>query len=66
MKNLLMKYVVIVKENVTNGIVVSEYKDITVVKCVDYISDDNVEGYTKPLERTAKQLGSLMGFTQIY
>jgi uncharacterized protein YehS (DUF1456 family) len=66
MKILLKKYVLTVKENVTNGIVVTYYDNLTQARCVDYIQKEAPEGYKKPLERTAKQQRSIMGFTQIY
>lgn len=66
MKSMQKKYVKIVKQkNVINGIVVTEYKDLILTKCVDYISDGNVKGYER-IERTAKQNKSIMGFTQEY
>lgn len=41
------------------GIVVTEYPDMTVAQCPDYISDGNVKGY-KEYKRTAKQNKPLM------
>lgn len=66
MKDLQKKYVKIAKQNVINGIVVTYYPNMTQARCVDYIPKDDIEGYEKPLDRTAKQLKPLMGFTQIY
>ena len=66
MKSMQKKYVRIVKQKyVISGIVVTEYKDLTVVQCTDYITDGNVKGYQE-FKRTAKQQKSLMGFTQEY
>lgn len=61
-----MKYVLIVKQNVKSGIVVTHYKDLTVIKCCDYISKEGFIGYERKLDRTAKQLKPLMNFTQEY
>lgn len=61
-----IKYVLIVKQNIAiNGIVVTEYNDLTVVQCPDYKSDGNIKGYVE-YRRTAKQNKSIMGFTQEY
>ena len=48
-----------------SGIVVTQYKDLTVIKCCDYISKEGYQGYEK-ICRTAKQLKPLMNFTQEY
>ena len=73
MKNLKKKCVEIVKQNVRNGIVVTEYKDLVGVhkelieiKCIDYIPKKEFKGYVQPEERFAKQLKPLMRFTQEY
>lgn len=66
MKDLLKKYAIIVKEYETGGIVVTYHKDFTQAKCTEYIQKEPIEGYKKPLVRTAKQEASIMGFTQIY
>jgi hypothetical protein len=63
---LQKKYVLTVKEYARNGIVVTYYEDMIQARCVDYVQKEAPEGYKKPLERTAKQQKSLMGFTQIY
>ncbi len=55
-----IKYVLIVKQNIViNGIVVTEYNDLTVVQCVDFETDGNVKGYVE-YKRTAKQHRPLM------
>ena len=66
MKSMQMKYVKIARQrNAISGIVVTEYTDMIVTQCVDYISDGNVKGYQE-YKRTAKQNKSIMGFTQEY
>ncbi|MBQ8044091.1 MAG: hypothetical protein IJ272_08110 [Clostridia bacterium] len=63
MKSMQIKYARTVKQNATNGIVVTHYPDMVVVQCTDYKSDGNVKGYVE-YRRTAKQNKSIMGFTQ--
>lgn len=48
------------------GIVVTYYEDMIQARCLDYIQKEEPEGYKKPLERTAKQQRSIMGFIQTY
>lgn len=59
-------YVVIVKENVIDGIVIVKYNGGTEVKCCEYEPKCEFTGYKKPLLRTAKQHKSIMGFKQSY
>lgn len=59
-------YVVIVKVYVTDGIVIIKYNGGTEVKCCDYEPKDKFEGYKRPINRTAKQHKSIMGFKQSY
>lgn len=66
MNDLQKICVVTAKVIVINGIVVTKYNDLIVIKCVDYVQKENIEGYKKPLQRTAEQRKSLMGFTQNY
>lgn len=48
------------------GIVIVEYNGIIQARCIDYEKKNEVEGYVKPKERTAKQIKPLMRFTQEY
>lgn len=48
------------KAKCKRGIVVIHYKDLKVIKCLDYISKGEFEGYTKPIKRTARQLEPIM------
>lgn len=61
-----MKYVKIVWQIARNGIVVTQYNEITSIKCCDYIKKEKIQGYVDFKGRTARQLKSLMGFTQEY
>lgn len=46
-------------------IVIAKKEDSIELKCYDYVPDKSkIEGYKRPLERTAKQRRSLMRFTQ--
>ena len=48
------------------GIVIINSNGIKQARCVDYEKKNEVEGYKKPKERTAKQIKPLMRLTQEY
>lgn len=43
-----------------------EENNINTIKCLNYIKKEGITGYEEPKGRTARQLKSLMGFTQEY
>lgn len=49
------------KKNCNKRIVITEYDNLKVIKCLDYEKDiEKIEGYKKKECRTAKQLKPLM------
>lgn len=48
------------------GIALISKNGIRELRCIDYEKKEEVKGYERPKGRTAKQIKSLMGFTQEY
>lgn len=48
------------------GIIIVEEKGTKSAKCADYKKKNEIEGYKKPIMRTAKQIKPIMRFTQEY
>lgn len=50
------------KADCTKAIVFEEKENETIMQCIDYKKDESkIEGYKKPLERTAKLERTVMG-----
>ncbi len=54
------------KGQCNKGIVLINNNGIRELRCVDYEKKEDVKGYERPKERTAKQIKPLMRFTQEY
>lgn len=49
------------KKQCTKALVIKEDESTETIKCVDYEKDkDKIQGYVRPLERTAKMGGCVM------
>ena len=55
-----------IQDNCNKQALVIEDNEIYSIKCLNYKKGNNIKGYEDPKGRTAKQLKSLMGFTQEY
>lgn len=50
------------KEKCNKSIVITQQDNLTTIKCLDYEKDkDKIQGYKKPLERTAEYQRTVMG-----
>lgn len=64
---LIICVLTVLVKSVISGIYVVDTGEYIQAKCTDYIDDkNNRQGYIKNIKRTAKQQGSIMGFTQNY
>lgn len=49
------------KQNCKKNIVVIQEDDLVTIRCIDYEKDESkIQGYKKPLNRTARQCNTLM------
>lgn len=49
-----------------NNIIIVEENGTKFAKCADYKKKNEIEGYKRPIMRTAKQIKPIMRFTQEY